>query len=73
MVADMTAVTDAAAADYRGREPKGRTITGPPSFFLQEQLYRFVAGISLTLCASPAASIVAPIIAGKPMHEFSIS
>lgn len=33
----------------------------------------FVRATSGTLCAMPAASSVAPIMAGKPMQEFSMS
>lgn len=50
--------------------------SGPPSFcgnLSRQFTYGSVAGISLTLCANPAASMVAPIIAGKSMQEFSMS
>ena len=73
--ADMRVGTKAgtAAADgNRKQQQKGRTESGPPLSFWNFA-YGCVAGTSLMLCASPAASIVAPIIAGKPMQEFSMS
>ena len=55
-----------------GRKKRADRIRSALSF-LGKFAYRCVAGTSLMLCASPAASIVAPIIAGKPMQEFSMS
>ena len=69
----MTAVDTDTAAKHSRINGKGGP-HGPPPFFAEMKfLYGCAAGISLTLCASPAASIVAPIIAGNPMQEFSMS
>jgi hypothetical protein len=75
-VGDMKVVTTADMVAVGGNPANDSKKGGPNQvrpLILRQHAYGCVAGTSLTLCASPAASIVAPIIAGKPMQEFSMS